>query len=84
MVVLCLYILLLFVSCFLVFSYYASLPGDDVLCRLLSYSLPSVCFPCLSVFFVLFSPTVSVPSLVWFGSVYLVATAEFLADQLIM
>ena len=36
-----------FVICFSVFSQ-ESLPGDDVLCRLLSRPLPSVCFlPCL-------------------------------------
>ena len=49
------------------------LHGDDVLCRLLSCLFPSVCF---SYFF---SLTVL---LVW--CVYLVTTAGFVADQLIM
>ena len=52
-----------------------SLPGDDVLCWLLSYPLPSVCF---SLFF--FSGRV--PGLIWSGSVYLATTAGFVADQL--
>ena len=46
-----------------------SLPGDDVLCRLLPRPLPSVCFlPCVFVFFFFsffssFFPTVLVPDL---------------------
>ena len=63
-----------------------SLPGDDVLCRLLSRPLPSVCvLPCLFVFscFVLF-PVVFVPDLFWCNFLYLVTTAGFVADQLIM
>ena len=45
---------------------------DDVLCGLLSCPSSSVCFPCLS----------PIPGLIWFGSVYLVITAGFVADQL--
>ena len=45
---------------------------DDVLYWLLSYPFSSVCFPCLS----------PIPGLIWFGSVYLVTTAGFEADQL--
>ena len=33
-------------------------------------------------FLFVFSPTVSVPSLFWFGSFYLVATARLVGDQL--
>ena len=73
---------LLFVFCFLVFSS-ESLPGDDVLCRLLSRPLPSVCFlPCLFVLFWI-SPTVFVPGLFCCNFVYLVTTG-FVADQLKM
>ena len=65
-----------------------SLPGDDVLCRLLPRPLPSVCFlPCWFVlfYFVLFCfPTVFVPDLFWCNFLYLVTTAGFVADQLIM
>ena len=46
---------------------------DDVLCWLLPCPSFSVCFPCLS----------PIPGLIWFGSVYLVTTAGFVADQLI-
>ena len=45
---------------------------DDVLCWLLSCPFSSVCFPYLSPF----------SGLIWFGSVYLVTTAGFVADQL--
>ena len=45
---------------------------DDVLCWLLSCPFSSVCFPCLS----------PISGLIWFGSVYLVTTAGFVADQL--
>ena len=45
---------------------------DHVLCWLLSCPFSSVCFPCLS----------PIPGLIWFGSVYLVTTAGFVADQL--
>ena len=45
---------------------------DDVLCWLLSCPFSSVCFPCLSL----------IPGLMWFGFVYLVTTAGFVADQL--
>ena len=45
---------------------------DDVLCWLLSCLFSSVCFPCLR----------PIPGLIWFGSVYLVTTAGFVADQL--
>ena len=42
----------------------------------LDFSIPGkilfVCFPCLS----------PIPGLIWFGSVYLVTTAGFVADQL--
>ena len=45
-----------FVFCFLFFSS-ESLPCDDVLCRLLSRPLPSVCFvPCLFVLFCFLRP----------------------------
>ena len=54
-----------------------SLPGDDVLCRLLPRPLPSVCF-------LFFFPTVLVPDLFWCNFLYLVTTAGFVADQLIM
>ena len=61
-----------FVFCFLVFSQ-ESLPGDDVLCRLLPRPLTSVCFfSFLFVYIVLFSPTVFVPGLIWCNSLYLV------------
>ena len=76
------FVCLLFVFCFLVFPL-ESLPGDDVLCRLLSRPLPSVCFlPCLLVL-LCFSPTVLVPGLFWYNFLYRVATAGFVADQLI-
>ena len=71
---------------FLGFSPPESLPGDDVLCRLLPRPLPYGCFlPCLfvSFCFVLF-PTVFVPDLFWCNFLYLVTTAGFVADQLIM
>ena len=55
-----------------------SLPGDDVFCRLLSRPLPSVCFPCSFGF----PSIVFVPVLFCFGSVYLLATAGFVTDQL--
>ena len=45
---------------------------DDVLCWLLSCPFSSACFPCLS----------PIPGWTWFGSVYLVTTAGFVADQL--
>ena len=61
-----------------------SLPGDDILCRLLPRPLPSVCFlRCLFVLFcvVLFIfPTVFVPDLFWRNFFYLVTTAGFVAD----
>ena len=63
---------------FLGFSSPESLPGDDVLCRLLPRPLPSVCFLFFSF------PTVFVPNLFWFSLLYLVTTAGFVADQLIM
>ena len=44
---------------FLGFSPPESLPGDDVLCRLLPRPLPSVCF------FFFFFPTAFVPDLFW-------------------
>ena len=62
---------------FLGFSPPESLPGDDVLCRLLPRPLPSVCF-------LFFFPTVLVPHLFWCNFLYLVTTAGFVADQLIM
>ena len=50
-----LFISLLFAFCFLVFPP-ESLPGDEVLCRLLSGPLPSVCFlSCLFCFVLFFS-----------------------------
>ena len=71
---------------FLAFSPPESLPGDDVLCRLLPRPLPSVCFlPCLFVLFCfVFFPTVFVPDLFWCKFFYLETTAGFVADQLIM
>ena len=71
---------------FLAFPPPESLPGDDVLCRLLPRPLPSVCFlPCLFVLFCfVFFPTVFVPDLFWCKFLYLVTTAGFVADQLIM
>ena len=51
--------------------------GDDVLCWLLSCPLSYVSFLCF--FF-----SERVPGLIWSGSVYLVTTAGFEADQLIM
>ena len=55
-----------------------SLPGDDVLCRLLPRPLPSVCFLFFSF------PTVFVPDFFGCNFLYLVTTAGFVADQLIM
>ena len=69
----------LFRFLFLGFSTPESLPGDDVLCRLLPRPLPSVCF-----LFFSFFPTVSVPDLFWCNFLYLVTTAGFVASQLIM
>ena len=62
---------------FLGFSPPESLPGDDVLCRLLLRPLPSACF-------LFFFPTVFVPDLFNCNFLYLVTTAGFGADQLIM
>ena len=59
---------LLFVCVCLCFLFYR----DDVLCWLLSCPFSSVCFPGLP----------PIPGLIWFGSVYLVTTAGFEADQL--
>ena len=62
-------ILFLLSVCFcLCFLFYR----NDVLCWLLPCPSFSVCFPCLSL----------IPGLIWFGSVYLVTTAGFVADQL--
>ena len=61
---------------FLGFSPPESLPGDDILCRLLPRPLPSVCFLFFSF------PTVFVPNLFWCNFLYLVTTAGFVADQL--
>ena len=78
---------------FLGFSPPESLPGDDVLCRLLPRPLPSVCFLFFSFFFFSFLffsflffsfPNVFVPNLFWCNFLYLVTTAGFVADQLIM
>ena len=63
---------------FLGFSPPESLLGDDVLCRLLPRPLPSVCFLFFSF------PTVFVPDLFWCNFLYLVTTAGFVTDQLIM
>ena len=82
-VVVLLFISLLFVFCFLVLPP-ESLPGDDVLCRLLSRPVPSVCFlPYLFVLFC-FSLTVFIPGLFWCNFLYLVTTAGCVAAQLIM
>ena len=69
-----------FVSCFFSPEF---LPGDDVLCRLLSRRiLLSAFFPvCLS-YFILFFPTLFVPDVFWWNFLYLVTTAGFVADQL--
>ena len=73
--------LVCFCFCSLVFSPSESLPGKDVLCRLLPRPLPSVCF----LFFSFLSfPTVFAPNLFWCNFLYLVTTAGFVADQLIM
>ena len=63
-----------------------SLPGNDVLCRLLPRPLPSVRFlSCLFVLFCfVFIPTVFVRDLFWCNFLNLVTTAGFVADQLIM
>ena len=64
-----------------------SLPGDDVLCRLPPRPFPSVCFLlCLFVLFFIFYflPTAFVPDLFRCNLLYLVTTAGFVADQLIM
>ena len=45
---------------------------DDILCWLLFCPFSSVCFPCLF----------PIPGLIWFGSVYPVTAAGFVADQL--
>ena len=72
--------LVCFCFCSLFFSPSESLPGKDVLCRLLPRPLPSVCF-----LFLFFSfPTVFAPNLFWCNFLYLVTTAGFVADQLIM
>ena len=68
----------LFCFCSLVFPPPESLPGDDVLCRLLPRPLPSVCFLFFSF------PTVFAPNLFWCNFLYLVTTAGFVADQLMM
>ena len=73
-------ILCSFRFCFLVFLS-KPLPGDDVLCRLLSRPLSTVYFlPCFFVLFC-FSPTVFVPGLFCCNFLYLVITAGFVADQ---
>ena len=41
-------------------------------------------FPACLSYFILFFPTVFVPDLFWSNSLYLVTTAGFVADQLIM
>ena len=46
---------------------------EDVLCWLLSCPFSSLCSPCLF----------PISGLIWYGSVYLVTTAGFVADQLI-
>ena len=62
------------------FSPSESLPGKDVLCRLLPRPLPSVCF----ILFYFIFPTVFAPNLFWCNFLYLVTTAGFVTDQLIM
>ena len=54
------------------FFYLSFVYRDDVLCWLVSCPFSSVCFPCLSPIY----------GLIWFGSVHLVTTAGFVADQL--
>ena len=58
--------------CLCVFCLCSLFYRDDVLCWLLLVRPFSVCFPCSS----------PIPGLIWFGSVYLVTTAGFVADQL--
>ena len=66
-----------FIPCLFILFYVSSvsLPGDDVVCWLISCPFPYVCFP--SFFF-----SEHVPGLIWFGSVYLATTAGFIADHL--
>ena len=66
----CFYCLCDLVCVFYLFIYFVY--RDDVLCWLLSCPFSFVCFPCLS----------PISGLIWFGSVYLVTTAGFVADQL--
>ena len=73
--------LVCFCFCSLFFFPSESLPGKYVLCRLLPRPLPSVCF--LLFYFISF-PTVFAPNLFWCNFLYLVATAGFVAGQLIM
>ena len=76
MVGFCLFLLFVLLFVFLVdlflflFLQCPFLHGDDVLCWLLSCPLSSVCFP------------ENVLGLIWCGSVYLVTTTGFVADQL--
>ena len=67
----CFYCLYDFV-CVFYFLFLFFVYRDHVLCWLLSCPFSSVCFPCLS----------PISALIWFGSVYLVTTAGFVADQL--
>ena len=73
--------MLLFVFLFLqlvcIFLFFVS-PGDDVLRWLLSLSVPL----CLLSSLIFFSERF--PGLIWFGSVYLVITAGFVADRLLI
>ena len=63
-----------------------SLLGDDVLCSYFyARFLLSSFFPVYLSYFVLFCfPTVFVPDFFWCNFLYLVTTAGFVADQLIM
>ena len=54
------------------FLFMFSILSRRCLCWLLPCPSFSVCFPCLS----------PIPGLIWFGSIYLVTTAGFVADQL--
>ena len=67
----CFYCLCDFV-CDFYFYFYFFVYRDDILCWLLYCPFSSVCFPCLS----------PISGLIWFGSVYLVTTAGFVANQL--
>ena len=67
-----LFLLSVLLCLYFYFFYLSFVYRDDVLCWLISCPFSSVCFPCLSPIY----------DLIWFGSVHLVTTAGFVADQL--